>query len=65
MVKKASIVGSGSKVRVPVLIVDAGVPNLEALHDRRYGKDADYQAWKASTSALIPWFPRGPKSPAD
>ena len=36
----------------------SGIPLLEALADERWGKDADYQGWKARTPVLFPFFPR-------
>jgi steroid 5-alpha reductase family enzyme len=34
----------------------AGIPTLEASHNKRYGKDPAYKHYKASTNLLIPWF---------
>ena len=35
----------------------AGIPTLEKSHNKRYGKDAAYKEYKATTNLLIP----GPK----
>ncbi|KAK9828482.1 hypothetical protein WJX72_000234 [[Myrmecia] bisecta] len=40
-----------------LLLFASGVPPLEASHNKRYGSDPHYQAYKASTNKLIPWFP--------
>jgi membrane-anchored protein YejM (alkaline phosphatase superfamily) len=36
-------------------IGNAGIPPLEESHEKRYGKDAAYKEYKASTSLLISW----------
>ena len=42
----------------------AGIPPLEKSHDKRYGKDAAYKEYKASTNLLIPW-PKADKPAAN
>jgi steroid 5-alpha reductase family enzyme len=37
----------------------SGIPMLEARADKRWGHDAEYQAYKARTSLLIPRPPKG------
>lgn len=45
-----------SPVFVAVLIVGiSGVPLLEQRADAKWGKDVDYQQYKASTPILLPW----------
>mmetsp|Transcript_18779 Transcript_18779/g.25787 ORF Transcript_18779/g.25787 Transcript_18779/m.25787 type:complete len:324 (+) Transcript_18779:82-1053(+) len=36
----------------------SGIPMLEKKYDARYANSAEYQAYKARTNVLIPWFPR-------
>ena len=33
----------------------AGIPPLEESHEKRYGKDAAYNEYKANTNLLLPW----------
>lgn len=48
-----------SPVFVAVLLLrGSGVPILEARADKRWGGQADYEAYKAGTNVLIPWLPR-------
>lgn len=44
--------------RYRALTCHAGVPTLEASHEKRYGKDPAYKHYKETTNMLIP----GPKS---
>jgi steroid 5-alpha reductase family enzyme len=38
-----------------LLIFVSGIPPLEKHADEKWGSDPDYQAYKRSTSVLIPW----------
>ncbi len=46
-----------------VLLCDAGVPPLEKGHEKRYGKDPEYQQYKAATSLIVPWPKLNPSLP--
>ena len=35
----------------------AGIPPLEEAHNKRYGKDPAYQAYRKNTNLLLPWPP--------
>ncbi|BDA45900.1 hypothetical protein COCOBI_07-6870 [Coccomyxa sp. Obi] len=39
-----------------LLVYVSGIPPLEISHEKRYGKDAAYKRYKASTNLLLPWF---------
>lgn len=41
-----------------LLLHVSGVPLLEADAQKRWGTDAEYQAYVRETNVLIPWFPR-------
>ncbi|EIE22535.1 DUF1295-domain-containing protein [Coccomyxa subellipsoidea C-169] len=38
-----------------LLLYVSGIPTLEKSHEKRYGKDAAYKDYKASTNLLLPW----------
>ena len=39
----------------------AGIPPLEEAHNKRYGRDPAYQAYRKTTNLLLPWPPSQPK----
>jgi steroid 5-alpha reductase family enzyme len=48
-----------SPVFVAILLTRiSGIPMLEAHADKKWGVQPEYQAYKAGTSALIPWPPK-------
>ena len=48
-----------SPVFVAILLTRiSGIPMLEAHADKKWGGQPEYQAYKAGTSALIPWPPK-------
>ncbi len=50
-----------SPVFVTLLLTKiSGIPLLEARADEKWGQDAEYQAYKATTSVLVPMPPRAP-----
>jgi len=40
-----------------MLLFVSGVPLLEKKADNKYGKNPDYQSYKARTNLFVPWFP--------
>jgi steroid 5-alpha reductase family enzyme len=48
-----------SPVFVAILLTKiSGIPMLEAHADKKWGRQPEYHAYKAGTSALIPWPPK-------
>jgi steroid 5-alpha reductase family enzyme len=41
-----------------ILLFVSGVPLLEKVYDKKYGKDPKYKEYKKKTSLLIPFFPK-------
>jgi steroid 5-alpha reductase family enzyme len=41
-----------------MLLFVSGVPLLEKKADNKYGKNPDYQSYKARTNLFVPWFPK-------
>jgi steroid 5-alpha reductase family enzyme len=48
-----------------LLLFVSGVPPLERAAKARWGEDADYKAYVASTSVLVPWPPRRAQAARD
>jgi len=39
----------------------SGIPMLEKRADQKWGGQVEYEAYKKSTSVLLPWFPKTPR----
>ena len=43
---------------LPSCLQRTGIPPLERSYAERYGGQPDYEAYKAATNLLVPWWPR-------